>query len=71
MNTSNNDRLTRCSRSTQKSEEQPSGKDTAPIAVDNQPIYFFQGDFRTWAQVEARARLQMALASQIDRYSPR
>ena len=28
----------------------------------NEPVYFFDGDFRTWAQVERRAQLNMAMA---------
>ena len=68
MNTVKSDR-TRRSQSAHECGEQPSRQETVPVSGGNQPIFFFQGDFRTWAQVEARARLQMALAAPFDRYS--
>ena len=71
MNTAKIDSVTRRSQDTHECQEQPCRRETAPIGIGSQPIFFFQGDFRTWAQVEARARLQMALAAQTDRYLPR
>ena len=52
---------TRSTVSAQECQEQPSRQETVMIRESSQLIFFFQGDFRTWAQVEARARLQMAL----------
>jgi len=37
----------------------------------NQPIFFFDGEFRTWGQVEQRARLNRAIASHILMYQLR
>ena len=71
MNTVKADRVTRPSQSPHKCEEQPCWHERVPISGGNEPIFFFQGDFRTWAQVEARVRLQTALAAQADSYSPR
>ena len=31
----------------------------------NQPIFFFDGEFRTWGQVEQRAQLNRAIAAHI------
>ena len=71
MYTVKTDSVTHRSQSTHECQERPCRHEAAPISVGSQPIFFFQGDFRTWAQVEARARLQMALAAQSDRYLPR
>ena len=40
------------------------GRGSAPNAA-NQPIFFFDGEFRTWGQVEQRAQLNRAIAAQI------
>ncbi|MCI0437906.1 MAG: hypothetical protein L0177_02105 [Chloroflexi bacterium] len=41
------------------------------IVPSSEPIFFFDGDFRTWGQVEQRARLNSAIASYIARRSMR
>ena len=71
MNTVKTDRVTRRSRSVHECEEQSYRHEKVPTGVGNQPIFFFQGDFRTWTQVEARAQLQMALAAQAGSFSLR
>ncbi len=41
---------------------------SSPLAVPGaEPIFFFDGDFRSWAQAEQRARLNSAIASYIAR----
>ena len=35
----------------------------ATLASGNQPIFYFDGAFRTWAQVEQRAHLKRAIAT--------
>ena len=40
------------------------GRTSTPNAA-NQPIFFFDGDFRTWGQMEQRAQLNRAIAAQI------
>ena len=36
----------------------------------SQAVFFFDGDFRTWGQVQLRAQLNMAFAAQAAKYSP-
>ena len=43
----------------------PFGQAAAVQLLESQPVFFFDGDFRTWSQVERRARLNSAIASQI------
>ena len=31
----------------------------------SEPVFFFDGDFRTWGQVERRAQLNKAIAAQL------
>lgn len=38
------------------------------VSSSSQPVFFFDGGFRTWAQVEHRAMLNKALAAQVHRY---
>lgn len=33
----------------------------------SQPVFFYDGDFRTWEQVERRALLNRAIAAQLAR----
>ena len=37
----------------------------------SQPIFFFDGDFRTWGQVEQRARVNQAIVVELSRYRSR
>lgn len=39
-----------------------SGLTHQPIGISQQPVFFYDGDFRTWAQVEHRAQLNQAIA---------
>ena len=40
-----------------------SGRNGVAIAdTESEPIFFFDGDFRTWAQVQQRAQLNKAIA---------
>ncbi len=34
-------------------------------SLANQPVFFFDGDFRTWGQVEQRAQLNRAFAAHL------
>ena len=34
---------------------------------EQQPVFFYDGDFRTWPQVERRARLNAAIAAYVTR----
>lgn len=43
----------------------------AAPAPGDQPIFFFDGDFRTWAQVERRARLNRAIADHVANHRSR
>ena len=40
------------------------GRASTPDAA-NQPIFFFDGEFRTWGQVEQRAQLNRVIAAHI------
>ena len=40
------------------------GRGPTPNAA-NQPMFFFDGEFRTWGQVEQRAQLNRAIAAHI------
>ena len=37
----------------------------------SEPVFFFDGDFRTWAQVEKRAQLNRAIAAHIAEHPQR
>ena len=40
-----------------------SGRNGVAIAdTEREPVFFFDGDFRTWAQVQQRAQLNKAIA---------
>ena len=45
--------------------------DRAALAPGNQPIFFFDGGFKTWAEVERRAQLNWAIATLLARYPVR
>ena len=34
----------------------------------SEPVFFFDGDFRTWAQLERRAKLNRAIAAHIAKH---
>ena len=40
--------------------------DQAALAPGDQPIFFFDGGFRTWAEVEGRAQLNLAIATLLE-----
>ena len=46
----------------------PSASAASPA---NTPIFFYDGDFRTWTQIEQRAQLNMAIASIVSKNSVR
>ena len=44
-------------------QTQPAG--AAGVNPGPEPVFFFDGDFRTWAQVQQRAQLNRAIATQL------
>ena len=38
-------------------------RDEAPTQEESKPIFFFDGDFRTWGEVSQRAEINMAIAA--------
>ena len=42
-----------------------------PPGSNQQPVFFYDGDFRTWAQVEHRAQLNQTIARMITTTRPR
>ena len=40
-------------------------------SASQQPMFFYDGDFRTWAQVEHRAQLNQTIARMITTTRPR
>ena len=50
---------------TQRIPKMPAGPRASAPNAANQPIFFFDGDFRTWGQVEQRAQLNRAIAAHV------
>ena len=49
--------------------EQIDRREAAPERPAGQPIFFFDGDFRTWGQVQQRAQLNLAFAARLGKSS--
>ncbi len=45
--------------------ERISRSESASPSPGDQPVFFFDGEFRTWGQVERRAQLNRAIAAHI------
>ncbi len=45
--------------------ERISRREAAAPNQGDQPVFFFDGEFRTWGQVEQRAQLKRAIAAHI------
>ncbi len=49
----------------QQTQSEGSWARHADVGRRVEPVFFFDGDFRTWAQVEHRAKLNMAIATYV------
>ena len=61
--------MTQQVRETDRWVEQMGQREAQAESRASQPVFFFDGDFRTWGQVQQRAQLNMALAAQLGKSS--